>query len=64
MKISVVGLGYVSLPLAIQFARAKVPILGIDIESVKKCDQPGRSYIRHVVPEQFEQVREATLRLD
>jgi 3-hydroxyisobutyrate dehydrogenase-like beta-hydroxyacid dehydrogenase len=28
MKIAVVGLGYVGLPLAIQFARANVTVLG------------------------------------
>jgi UDP-N-acetyl-D-mannosaminuronate dehydrogenase len=33
MKISVVGLEYVGLPLAIQFARANVPVLGLDVDA-------------------------------
>ncbi len=59
MKISVVGLGYVGLPLAIQFARAKVSVLGIDIDPVKvDAINQGRSYIRHVAPETIlEQVK-------
>ena len=52
MKISIVGLGYVGLPLAIQFARAKVPVLGIDIDPAKvDAINQGRSYIRHIAPE-------------
>jgi UDP-N-acetyl-D-glucosamine dehydrogenase len=35
MKISVVGLGYVGLPLAIQFARANVTVLGLDVDPAK-----------------------------
>ena len=52
MKIAIVGLGYVGLPLAIQFARAKVPVLGIDIDPEKvNSINEGRSYIRHIAPE-------------
>ena len=52
MSISVVGLGYVGLPLAIQFARAKVSVLGIDIDSAKvDAINRGCSYIRHIAPE-------------
>jgi UDP-N-acetyl-D-glucosamine dehydrogenase len=51
MKISVVGLGYVGLPLAIQFARAKVPVMGIDIDPAKvNSINQGRSYIKHIAP--------------
>ena len=36
-KISVVGLGYVGLPLSLQFARSGVsPSLGLDLDSAKK----------------------------
>ena len=38
MKICIVGLGYVGLPLAIQFARAKVPVLGLDVDAAKVPD--------------------------
>jgi UDP-N-acetyl-D-glucosamine dehydrogenase len=49
MKICIVGLGYVGLPLAIQFALADVPVLGLDVDSAKvDLINQGRSYIRHI----------------
>jgi UDP-N-acetyl-D-mannosaminuronate dehydrogenase len=35
MKIAVVGLGYVGLPLAIQFARSCVSVVGLAIRAEK-----------------------------
>jgi len=35
MKTCIIGLGYVGLPLAIQFARANVTVLGLDIDAAK-----------------------------
>ena len=57
MKIAVVGLGYVGLPLAIQFARSDVTVLGLDID-VAKVDSinQGRSYIRHISSETIKEV--------
>src|SRR5438874_3558479 len=52
MKISVVGLGYVGLPLAIQFARSNVTVLGLDIDEAKvNAINDGQSYIKHIAPE-------------
>src|SRR4029453_1426139 len=49
MKIAVVGLGYVGLPLAIQFARADVSVLGLNIDATKVDSiNQGRSYIKHI----------------
>lgn len=47
--IAIVGLGYVGLPLALQFARSGAKVLGLDIDP-KKTDAilAGRSYIKHV----------------
>jgi UDP-N-acetyl-D-glucosamine dehydrogenase len=57
MKISVVGLGYVGLPLAIQFARANVTVLGLDVDAAKVDSiNQGRSYIRHIAPETIAEV--------
>src|SRR5437879_929170 len=57
MKIAVVGLGYVGLPLAIQFARANVTVLGLDIDAAKvDSTNHGRSYIKHIGPEAIEEV--------
>ena len=33
--VAVVGLGYVGLPLSLQFARSGVNVLGLDIDSAK-----------------------------
>ena len=49
MKIAIVGLGYVGLPLALQFARSDTQVLGLDIDAAKvKSLMAGRSYIRHI----------------
>ncbi|MBL4575540.1 MAG: hypothetical protein JKY51_05500 [Opitutaceae bacterium] len=37
MKIAIIGLGYVGLPLSLQFARSGATVLGLDIE--EKSDQ-------------------------
>jgi UDP-N-acetyl-D-glucosamine dehydrogenase len=52
MKIAIVGLGYVGLPLSLQFARSGVNVLGLDIDSSKvEAINSGRSYIRHIPAE-------------
>jgi UDP-N-acetyl-D-glucosamine dehydrogenase len=57
MKIAVVGLGYVGLPLAIQFARANVTVLGLDIDAAKVDSiNQGRSYIKHIASGAIEEV--------
>ncbi len=49
MKIAIVGLGYVGLPLSLQFARSGVDVLGLDIDPVKvESLNQGRSYIKHI----------------
>src|SRR5580658_9987998 len=49
MKIAVVGLGYVGLPLSLQFARSDTTVLGLDIDQAKvKALMAGRSYIKHI----------------
>lgn len=49
LHIAIVGLGYVGLPLAIQFARVGVCVTGIDVDP-KKVDTLARknSYIGHI----------------
>ncbi len=49
MKIAIVGLGYVGLPLSLQFARSDTEVLGLDIDKVKvKSLAAGKSYIKHI----------------
>ena len=47
--IAIVGLGYVGLPLSLQFARCGASVLGLDIDP-RKTDaiNAGQSYIKHV----------------
>ena len=49
MKIAIVGLGYVGLPLSLQFTHSGVDVLGLDIDPAKvKSLNEGRSYIEHI----------------
>ena len=49
MKVAVVGLGYVGLPLSLQFSRAGVTVLGLDVDKEKvNALNAGRSYIKHI----------------
>ena len=51
MKIAVVGLGYVGLPLSLQFARSCVSVLGLDVDAKKvRLLNDGQSYIKHIEP--------------
>ena len=48
-EIAIIGLGYVGLPLSLQFSRSGLKVLGLDIDRTKvdslNC---GRSYIHHI----------------
>ena len=47
--IAIVGLGYVGLPLSLQFARSGVRVIGLDVDTAKvEAILNGRSYIRHI----------------
>jgi UDP-N-acetyl-D-glucosamine dehydrogenase len=47
-KISVVGLGYVGLPLSLQFAQSDVSVLGLDLDATKVDSiNSGKSYLKH-----------------
>ena len=49
MKIAIVGLGYVGLPLSLQFAKSGVEVLGVDVDPAKvEQINAGRSYIQHI----------------
>jgi UDP-N-acetyl-D-glucosamine dehydrogenase len=48
-QIAIIGLGYVGLPLSLQFARSGVKVLGLDIDPAKvKACNAGQSYIKHI----------------
>lgn len=58
--IAIVGLGYVGLPLSLQFARSGASVLGLDIDQ-RKTDaiNAGESYIKHVSAGQIATQRSA-----
>lgn len=59
MNIAIVGMGYVGLPLALQFARAGVNVVGLDVDARKiESINAGQSYIKHLESSMIaEQVR-------
>src|SRR5258706_4907907 len=60
MRIAVIGLGYVGLPLCIQFARSGVAVVGLDINK-GKVDSicRGESYIQHIGSEAIQKLVES-----
>ncbi|PID56121.1 UDP-N-acetyl-D-glucosamine dehydrogenase [candidate division KSB3 bacterium] len=56
-KIGVIGLGYVGLPLAVEFGQAGFPVIGIDID-LRKVDavNAGKSYIQDVPEADLEEL--------
>jgi UDP-N-acetyl-D-glucosamine dehydrogenase len=52
-RIGVIGLGYVGLPLAVEFAKAGFPVVGFDLDGRKiESLKAGRSYIEDVPSEE------------
>jgi UDP-N-acetyl-D-glucosamine dehydrogenase len=52
--VGVIGLGYVGLPLMLEFAGKGFPVLGLDIDPSKpEALKRGRSYIRHIEAERI-----------
>ncbi len=57
-RVAVVGMGYVGLPLALQFARSGVTVLGLDIDTTKvDAINEGRSYIKHIPSDAISKLR-------
>src|SRR4051812_49005276 len=49
IKVGIIGLGYVGLPLAVEFAKAGAEVYGIDIDTRKvKAINAKKSYIQDV----------------
>ena len=60
MKIAVVGLGYVGLPLSLQFARSGAEVLGLDVDASKiKALLAAKSYIKHIESSSIAELLEA-----
>lgn len=55
--IGVIGLGYVGLPLVIEFHKAGYPVRGFDLDPKKvKRLKAGGSYIKHIQPEKIREM--------
>jgi UDP-N-acetyl-D-glucosamine dehydrogenase len=56
-KIAIIGLGYVGLPLAVEFAKAGFPVIGIDLDNDKVSRlNSGKNYILDVKDEELKAV--------
>ena len=59
-KVGVIGLGYVGLPLAVEFVKAGYNVLGIDVDEVKiKAINSGKNYIEDIEDEIISKVVKA-----
>ena len=48
-EIGIIGLGYVGLPLVIEFCKAGFPVTGLDVDAEKVAMlRQGKSYIKHI----------------
>jgi UDP-N-acetyl-D-glucosamine dehydrogenase len=58
-RIGVIGMGYVGLPLAVEFAGKGFGVTGFDIDGAKvEALNAGLSYIHHITPDQIGEARE------
>ena len=55
--VGVIGLGYVGLPLILEFAREQFPVIGFDVDQSKvDALSAGASYISHIPTDAIQQV--------
>ncbi|PKN24681.1 MAG: nucleotide sugar dehydrogenase [Deltaproteobacteria bacterium HGW-Deltaproteobacteria-22] len=53
-RVGVIGLGYVGIPLVLEFGRQGYHVLGFDVDPVKvRMINAGQSYIKHIGPERI-----------
>ena len=61
-ELAVIGMGYVGLPLAVTFAQAGVPVLGLDISTERVAAiNAGHSYIEDIPSEELAPLTESGL---
>jgi UDP-N-acetyl-D-glucosamine dehydrogenase len=59
-RVGVLGLGYVGLPLAVEFARAGFQVVGIDVQQSKVDEfNRGQSYVKDVKDREFKPLVES-----
>jgi UDP-N-acetyl-D-glucosamine dehydrogenase len=54
-KVGIIGLGYVGLPLALEFSKKSIFVLGFDLdnEKVRQINKEKKSYIKHIPSEKI-----------
>jgi UDP-N-acetyl-D-glucosamine dehydrogenase len=54
-KVGIIGLGYVGLPLALEFSMKNIFVIGFDLdgEKVRKINKEKKSYIKHIPSEKI-----------
>lgn len=58
--VAIVGMGYVGLPLSLQFAGSGVRVIGLDIDTSKVSRlNDGKSYIKHIASETIAAMRKS-----
>ncbi len=56
-SVGIIGLGYVGLPLVIEFHKAGFPVAGFDIDKKKvEMLNSGKSYIKHILTENIKKL--------
>jgi UDP-N-acetyl-D-glucosamine dehydrogenase len=59
-SVGVIGLGYVGLPLVLEFVRAGFHVNGFDLDEKKiGILKQGKSYIKHIPPEKIETINKS-----
>ena len=59
LKVGIIGLGYVGLPLAVAFAEAGHPVLGVDVDPAKvEAVMSSNSYVEDITSERLAAVRD------
>ena len=55
IKVGIIGLGYVGLPLALEFSAKNIFVMGFDLdaEKIKKINKEKKSYIKHIPSERI-----------
>jgi len=55
--VGVIGLGYVGLPLLLEFSKAGFPVIGFDLDEKKIKDlNEGKTYIEHITSDRIKEV--------
>ena len=62
VKVGIIGLGYVGLPLAIEFVKAGFNVIGFDVDESKiEMLDKGETYIKHIPTSVLQDINKTNL---